>query len=403
MPVAFAAPQFAVVTGFACLGSATAAALPQRLPDDAEVEVNATPGSGVSISAGSAFSLNVLNTLQLRGRHVRSDRAPPATDAEIVRGRTRLLGHLWSESNVFFLQTEWRSDTPLLDVWLRTQLWAPSADDSVDLQVGQMPPRHGRQFESPIVALELTSRSLVSDTFSGNRVLAARLQGTHLRDASLWWSAGLVHGDPARASAALEAANGARNVDADFDFVADVSFDPQGRLELTEADLDTRQDLRGSLGLSLATGRHQTVAPPGGVPVDTTSLHLNSAWKGYGLHLLGEVFGRRDRQRGGTDATSLGWTVQASYTLPAPPAGGPQWGFAARRSLVRLDDPPVLLTRTALGTVSGEIRELAGTVSAYLHAHHLKAQLTYSHLNVAPTAGADFDEAVVELLLQVQF
>jgi hypothetical protein len=264
-----------------------------------------------------------------------------------------------------------------------------------------MKPRHGRQFETSSEKLEHTERSVAADTFTGRRVVQARVHGRHLEGSKLSWAAGIGNSDPASKSAALESGNGAANADNEVNYMFDVSFDPMGELVMSEGDLEQHAELKGSIGAGLVVGNHRTAAAA--PDVETTSININTAWKVQGFFLFAEVFLRTDDVDGGAEADSTGWTAQASYTLPPPDDKGLQWGFAVRYSMVDLDDAPVLLTATSLGTSAGDISEIGGAISAYYHEHKLKTQLGYRHQTTEPTGASDFDQDFIDLLFQVVF
>jgi hypothetical protein len=373
-------------------------------PGSRAVEVSAKSGDGITIKAGDDFSLNLSNQFQALWRYAASDAGIDTNTFRMRRVRTKLSGNVYGEDKKFFVLLDWTKTSVLQDAWFDWEFWQSQTDeDIVSLRVGQMKPRHGRQFETSSSKLEMTERSIASNTFVFNRIVGARLQGSHIEDGKLNWAAGVFNGDPAGASSALEGGNGAANPDNELNYVFDISFDPLGQMPLSEGDLEQTEELHGSVGAGVVVGNHKLALTPGSGDIETVSININTAWKVQGFHAFGEIFLRSDDQDGGAEADSTGWTVQGSYTLPPPEEKGLQWGFAARYSMVELDDVPVLLTGTPLTTGSGDVSEIEGTVSAYYHAHKLKTQIGYRHQTVDPDAGGDIDNDFIDVLFTAIF
>jgi hypothetical protein len=375
-----------------------------------DVTVAAAAGEGVTISAGEAFSLNFRNGVQFDWSYSALD--GPAADVNtfaMKRARTMLKGNVWSKDITYFTELQWEGASAtfggggaLLEAWADWAFWHGDNQDSIALRVGQQKVHHGREFDTHWSQLEHTNRSLASNVFSGNRVVGAMAHGTHLEGGKLHWSAGVGNNDPALASAALEGAllggSGGLNPDNELNYFFSGRFDPWGNMDDSQADLDGAEEWRGSVGASLLVGNHRS--PLGGGDVESTDININAAAKGQGFHALGEIFIRSDDQDGGAEADSTGWAIGGSYTLPPAEEGGSQWGFAVRYSMIDLDDAPVLLAGTPLGTAAGDVGEIEGTVTNYYHRHNLKTQVNYKHQTVDPNGGTSLDNDFIEVLFQ---
>lgn len=407
MAVLFATASIALAGGGGGEGEKNASRLsslgsePTLLRD---VTVTAAAGEGITISAGDDFSLNFRNGIQFNWVYSSFD-VPGAADTNsfgIKRARTMLGGNVWNKDITYFLELQWEAAPALLEGWANWDFWHGDNEDAIGLRVG-LQRLHGREFQVHWSNLEHTNRSLASSTFTGNRVNGAMLHGKHLEGGKLHWGAGVGNNDVALASGANEAGNTA-NPDNELNFFFNAAFDPWGNMDDVggpgqqgQADFDGGE-WRGSVGASVMVGNHRVA--PTAPDIESTDININVAAKGNGFYGLGEIFLRSDDVDSGAEADSTGWAIGGSYTLPPAENAGSQWGFALRYSMIDLDDAPVLLAGTGLGTVAGDIGEIEGTVSNYYHRHRLKTQVNYKHQTVDPATGGDFDNDFIEVQFQ---
>jgi len=369
--------------------------------------VEAAPGRGVTFSVGDEFSMRLLNTIQPGWFYVARDSGADTSTFQILRARTAVSGHVWDDSKTYLVQFDWARQKVLFDAWFNWSYWESEDEANVlGFRVGQQKPHFGREFQGSFAGLEQTTLGGATTAFTGFRVLGAYLHGDHLSGHELHWWVGAVNDDPAFASSAAEGGqNGAPNVDDRMNYVFDLRFDPAGDFgdeAYVETDLDHSQEIRGTVGAGAMLGGFRAGSATG-PEVTTESWHGYTEWKYEAFDALGEVFGRRDDQRGGPAADSIGWQVGGSYaTLPLTEGGG-QLGLAARVSVVDLRDDPVLLTNTALAAQAGTITDLDSTLSYYVHGHRLKVQLGYRYRSTDPDVGVSSHDSLVSLLMTVRF
>lgn len=382
--------------------------------------MSAAPGSGVTISAGDDFSLNISNRVQVLWRYSSFEFAQSINNFSLPRVRTVLEGHVWDDSKTYRVQMDWAANSSnfangvdggiLLDAWFNWDFWEnESGDGSIGIRVGQQKPHHGREFQGWDTHLENTARSLASRTFTGFRVVGAFLHGTHLEGGKLHWWAGAANSDPAGGSASFNGgANGAASIDQRTNFMFDVRLDPWGDYgdeTFEQGALEHAEDLAGTIGASLLVGNHMTA--PATPNIETTSVNVYAGIKAGGIHALGEVFLRSDDPQGAgaTETDSTGYAIGASYTLPEREEGGNQWSLAARWSSINLDTPApqALMTGTALGGGSGDINEINATVSNYYHKHNMKTQVAYTVQTVSPDGGVDADNHFLDVMFTWMF
>lgn len=397
-------------------------------PTPVNAGLSATPGEGITITAGDDFSLNLINRVQARYRYsnLENDTTNAAvftrdtSNFSIPAARTIMEGHVWDESMRYRVQLDWSSSSVLLDGWFDWHFMeSDDSNNTIGLRFGQQKPHHGREYQGEGGFLEHTGRSLASRTFTGNRVVGAYVHGHHMEGNKLHWWAGAVNNDPAIASAALESGNGAANTDNELNFIAHVSFDPWGDFGdewFAQGDLEKSEEFSGTFGVGVMVGNHQTSLAPGAADVETVSVTGNFGMKFKGVHALVEGFLRSDDPdtAGSTESDAVGFAAGGSYTLPARAEGGSQWSFAGRYSMITLDNSgapmtPALLTATPLtgiaGSVgTGDVSEIELTVSNYYKAHRLKTQVGYRFQAVEPDGTAqDLDNHFIDILFQWMF
>jgi len=380
------------------------------------------PALGFSFAGPGEGAFRVDNRVQLAWTHTSETGAgrPSNSSFSVRRARTALSGHLNDPRVTYKVQLDWAgggSDN-LRDAWLDWTFREARNGDVISLRVGQQKPRHGKEFTGSSAFLEHTKRSVASETFSGNRVLGAFLHGTHLDGDLLHWWAGVGNNDPAGASTVQEAGLTA-NPDNALSYYFDVHLDPFGDVgedSYVQADLDHSSTWRGTVGASLLVGNFQPTGTAatltGGADVETTSANAYSAWHLNGWSFLGEMFIRSDDSDfQQIESDSQGYAVGGGVVTAPREEGGPQWGLAARWSMVDQDDGPLAMAGgpiAALGNTLGvgnlgKVEELQATITRYHRANNLKTQLSYRFTEVTPEGASAAELHFIDVLFQWVF
>ena len=421
------------------------AASPGRAQD---ATLKAAPGEGITIEVGDEFSLTMRNRIQAVYTFTDNDNTPSGSSLlgtsdrsnfGLRRARTSFSGHVYDKTKTYRFEMDWSNDTIeeewgdpndnnsssdlVFDAWFDWDFWqSEDAEHDIGLRFGLQKPHFGREFTFTSEGAEHTRRSVASLTFTGYRVLGAWLHGTHMEGDKLHWWVGVGNGDPAIASSAVESGQGASNEDNEMNFYFNLRFDPFGDAgdeQQGTAAVNYSDEARGSVGAAVMIGNLKpgdaSVANfTNNADVDTTAVSIYTNWQYQGLSLLGEVFLREDESDfANASSDSMGATVSAGYVMQPAEEGGSQWGFAARWSMVDIDDVPLILTNNPLGQVAispvaligvtGDIQEVTGSITNYYRKNALKSQLSMTWLGIDPDIGSDRDTYILEALFQWAF
>lgn len=377
----------------------------------ADAKVTAGAGEGFQITVGDDFSINVKNRVHAQWTFINSDAAADVNTFNVRRARTMLHGNVWDQDKTFFVQLDWNpgqggrrmTNATILDGWFNWDFWSNENGDSIGVRLGAQKATFGREWTAMSNGFDHSDRSLASLTFSGNRVVGARVHGSMVEN-KLHWGVMAANGDTARASSVLEAGDNAANPDNELSFYGDVRFDPFGDMgdwDYVAADLEQTEELLASFGAAVQVGNHRNA----GTDIETTGINLNAAMKVKGFAAQGEYFMRSDDPDvgGAQELDSSGFYVGGSYTLPAAEENGSQWSFAVRYGMVTNDDANGFINIGTLGNAAGDVSDIEGSVTNYYHKTGLRTTVTYRHREVEPDGGGSVDADQIDLLFMFDF
>lgn len=364
------------------------------------------PGGGITFDMGDEFMLNLRNLVQFSHRYNGGD-GPNNNTFNVDLARTYMTGHLFDPSIEYQLSLEWTNDgtgSVVKDANVTWMFWGDE-DSELGLRAGQSKTGFGRQGTAWEGALEFASgQQLATRTFGAARTRGAWVGGSHMDD-QLSWHAGVQNGDVAGGAAGVaEFGEETANPDTELSVLAVVRYDTAADLGGewgTEGDLGHRENVDWGVGLGYFMGNNQDV----GGDVESTSYNVNAVVKTQGIAASGEYFGRGDDPDGaGVEEDASGYQVQASYTT-AP--ASTQYGFVLGYSQIELDGDAGggvhYMTGTNLGGGSGEVSELSVGVDLYYHENSLKTTFAYVMQSVEPDAGADVDNDIFVIQMQIVF
>lgn len=385
--------------------------------------VSFKPGSGITFDGGDEFMLKWTNRLQLQFYYVAEEFGPDEASFRVRRARSNLSGHVFNKNIQYKFQID-AADAiyPVKDAWVHWR-FLNNENSSLGLRMGQGKTYFGLEATGSSAYLEFVERGLAAHTFSDVRTQGAWLFGSYMEN-KLRWNAGIQNGDVANAADAIyEVGEETSNGNNKLSYVLNVSFDPLGDYtggktneSIKQSDVGHTEDLLGTIGAGVFFGNGTYDDPTvGNATQDSESLsfNVNTAWRVKGFHAMGDFFYRMDDTSSDVstlqDETSIGWQLQASYTLPKSGDSSLQWGFGARVSGVTLDDAnggaPQWITGTSLGNRSGDIMTFEAGVNAFYHEHSAKTQLTYRYESVKPDGAGAQDETnhAIALMLTLIF
>jgi hypothetical protein len=373
-------------------------------PSD-DVAVSAALGSGLTVSAGDAFSLQIRARMQFRvalvfpteGAIAAGEEPGVRDDFMIRRLRLVLAGHALMPELRYYIQfgfapLDMEADLliPLRDAYLTWQFHR-----DIGVRLGQMKVPLGLQRVVSSSALQFADRSIVTSELNLDRDIGLYLLSEDFLGLGgvLQYQAGVFGGFGRNRFGGIDKAL----------FVGRIMVCPFGAFDhLVEADIRRRPEPRLSIGASAAYNidSNRTRSTHGGVyEVGRFGFVHGGAdlhFKWSGLSVLAEVLVRwtdEPLQTGVVDGVTVtdasrsawGWFAQAGYVLPWFPLE-----LAARYGELR----PFDVAPEANFFLQ---REVGGAISYYVEEHALKAQLDYFYL-----FGDDPSAERHQLRLQVQ-
>lgn len=371
--------------------------------------VSAKAGDGVKFEADN-FSLALNNRLQLQWRYLWNEDNPDQNTFRVRRARTVLEGMAFKKELTYKLQMDWVETNAIKDAWARWAFY--KADDyEIALRFGQQKTYFGREATGSSGNLEFVDRALASSTFSNARARGAMVQGSHGEDGMVQWTLGAFNTDSAAGS--TNSNEEAANVDNELNYVLSVWLSPNGSKGLagegySQGDLDRSDKLLYSVGAALEIGNNKAnPASATSTDVDTLSINLNAALKTGGIHAMADVFIREDETDPAAGASvtadSMGWQAQVSYTLEPQEKDGPQWSFGARYGMIKIDDAPIVMVGSPLGTLTGDVSELEVMLTNYYKKHKMKTQVGWVLQSIEPDLGGDVDNHRFEVQFTLAF
>lgn len=380
--------------------------------------VSMKAGSGITFDAGDEFKLNLKNQLQIQWAYVSVDMGQNVNTFDVRRARTKLSGHVFNKNIQFLLKNDW-ADGPgpaisLKDAWV---LWnfVNNEDGVIGARFGQGKSYFGLEATGTSAALDFIERNQSTQSFTDVRSRGVWVHGSHSEN-QFRWMAGAQNSEVAGdAAGILENGEESFNVDNEVNYVANLSFDPNGDFmggktneSFKQSDPDHTQELKGTIGAGVFIGNSRDVT--NSFDVETVSWNFHTAWKTKGWFGLGEVFWRSDDPdvAGGVEEDSVGWAVGGSYTLPKSGDSELQWGFAVRVAMLNTDPSTgtttAFMTGTPLGTSAGDVLELTAGVNAFYRGHNAKTQVNYVFQSIEPDAAVgDLDNHIIALQFTLVF
>lgn len=395
----------------------------------ADGKVTFTPGQGITIDGGEDFSLNLVHGVQAKWRFVNMDSAPDTNGFAVRNARQVWSGHVFNEDVMYMLHLNFTNEAQFFgtdvdivkDAWVKWRFMEGDTSE-ITMRIGRGKFRAGLEANGWYGGLEFAERSIASRTFATARSTGLLFEGQALSEDRLYWHAGLLNSDTAPASGFTVATGeeGLNIGENTLNWTFGARFDPNGSIgnveQWQQGDLEQTGELQSTVGASVYIGREgrNTAAS-----TDTTTINGYAAVKtGSGIFGQGEIWFRKDDVDGGTEADSLGWYLQGSYTM-APEEGRTQWGLALRISMVDLDDTPNTLVGAApfegssipallnLGGptgLPGDVLEVQAAINGYYNKHYLKGQFAYTFQQVSfDGATSDLDNHALEAIFTAQF
>lgn len=373
--------------------------------------LKAGAGKGITIDVGDDFQLRLKNRIQIKYEYASLENIENIHNISIRRARTSMDGHAFSKDITYKLQLEWAASPSLLDAWVKWAFWKNEDHNAIALRAGAQKSLFGLESTGTSGNLAFVERSLATRTFSDRRVAAANLYGTHGEGQKFTWFAGAAsNGVAAAATNKLGgSANSQGNDDAELDFNFGVRFDGKGFLgdegyvqsDLREAG---KQDLMYTVGAAVALGNYRNTANT--ADIESTTFNVNGAVHVSGWSFQGEYFMRSDDLENATETDSMGWYVDATYTLQPQGDSKSRWGFGARLGMVSNDDPGQNVMRPIfLGAAEGEVTEIDLSVINYYRGDNaIKTILGYTYQDVEFQTGVgDVTNHGIQVLFQLVF
>lgn len=373
------------------------------------------PGEGVTFEQADQASLRMRGEVQAMLFFSSVEEQADILSFAARRARLKFDGYVWSKDIDYYLRIENAAGVSVLDVNAGWRVYKGD-DGYIRIRLGVQKMRDSLQFSTDNTLLEFNERALATRTFSEARSTGVLIEGGMLKsegdEHQLLWHVGAMNNDTAGGSA-LSSPLGI-NEQNKVNFNAGIAFAPQGATVTaetmhTEGDLEHSGKLKSIFGANIVYGDNVIAA----TNVDTFTLNLfGAANLGNGFAAQGEYFMRSDDPDGGSEANSLGWYLQGSFTTK--PDDGTQWGFGGRVSMVDLDDAnPILMPVSSMaggatslaGFSQGTVMELQAMVSAYYHKHALRTQVVYTYQDVdSDNAGAaDSQNHGIDILFTLLF
>ncbi len=382
------------------------------VPQGPGTTVKAAAGKGVTIDVGDEFQLKLKNRIQVKYEFASLEFFEDINNFSIRRARTSFEGFVFNKDITYKMQLEWATAASnLLDAWVKWAFWKNENHNAIALRAGAQKTLFGLESTGSSGNLAFVERSLATRTFSDRRQTGANLYGSHGEGQKFTWFAGAMsNGVAAAATNKLGgSANNQANDDGELDFNAGVRFDGKGFLgdegyvqsDLREAG---KQELMYTVGAGVAVGNYRNAANT--ADIESTSFNINGAVHVSGWSFQGEYFMRSDDLDGGTETDSMGWYVDATYTLQPQGDSKSRWGFGARVGMVSNDDPAQNVMRPIiLGAAEGDITEIdLGVINYYRGDNSMKTILNYTYQDVEFQGGVgDQTNHGIALLFQLAF
>jgi hypothetical protein len=352
---------------------------------------SAKPGSGLKYAGGDAFSLSLINQLQVTYTYLADESAADTSEFKVLRARTTLSGNVFRKDVLYFVQLEALDDGANSNLKEGHATWnfVSNDDSTVGLRMGQGKTLFGLEGTGSVQGLAFVYRSNASREFSDKYNRGAWLNGKHL-DSTLRWTLAAMNSPTLGEEAA--------NDDNELGYVGNVQFDPLGDFfggkqtaePWRQGDFrDGDRKLVGTIGAGVALDNTTTV---GGGETETEILTVNTAWSVQGFQVLGEWFDRSIDQTVGADQDSDGYSLAANYVLEKRGDSAIQWGFGARYSTKDLTDAG-----------ADEQTELSLVVNAFYHAHACKTQIELTQREYDGAGASDDTDYVLTLAFQLLF
>ncbi|MCA8942012.1 MAG: hypothetical protein KDB80_05570 [Planctomycetes bacterium] len=374
------------------------------VPYFADTKVAYKVGKGLMFDGGESFSATLSHRIQVQWRYINVENAADTNGAQARRLRQTVKGHAFNKDVTYMFNVEHAEAVSVKDIWLNW-MFMKGDDMNIGLRLGQGKGRAGLQSDGSSGKLFHIERSSATRTFADSRVWGALFQGTAAEN-NLGWHFGIFNQDSAaRSTAAAEENNNAGQNEVNFS--AGVRFSPNGLGDAeawSEGDLEQSGDLYWQAGANVFVGNETT----GAADVEITTININAAMKsGTGIAAQGEVWLRNDDVDGGTDADSMGWYAQGSWTCPKE-EGKTQWGAGVRISMVDFSDVPVFMTSasgltTTLAGAEGDVTEINAVFNQFYYGHALKSQFGYTYQDVNPMGGGDMTNHGIEFMVTGNF
>ncbi len=315
-------------------------------------------------SSGDEFNLNFKNYIQLGWAYRANDEGEEDhNDFDVRRARTVLSGNAYCPELTFKVQMEWAgAPAPIKDAWVNLRFHETDTY-SISGQLGQMKPRHGREFNSSANQLMFIDRAYATMSFSNTRSQGAMLIGRGMED-QLTWSVGAFNGDVSALRTGNSEDSSPDEGDEENSYYIDVSWASADNVGMgtAQADLANTEELAfaGGAGYALINA----IAPGNGMDVEVTSLNLWAEAKCNGFTGAAEYFMRSESPDtvGAADSDSAGFQLAGNWVAPEEEEGGNRMGFGARVSHVDLEDTNGGAGQ--LGVSTGKsVRDGAGTAT----------------------------------------
>lgn len=349
--------------------------------DESVDELVARSGRGARwTTTDERFSLRIGGRIMLRFSH--EDRTP---DFRTRAARVRFDGHVFDKWLTYRLQLNVagdEADTTVSGATVSSSNELAETKDayvdaafatSLNLRAGQFKVPYSRQAITGQARMQFVDRAVTNQVFGRGRDVGMMLHGTGLgeRDDILEWRLGAFDGEGENRT----------NDDAGLLWVGRVAAHPFGAVAYRESDVGQSDSVRLAIAANAWVHQDDGHANAG----DDWAIGVDAALRWRGLFILGELHWREDARAPGPDAEALGWLVQLGWFV--------------------VPDTLELGVRTAHvdwdhnGDGDAALREYLFVVGWFSHAHDLKVQVDFGH--VEEHAG-DRDDNVDGWRLRVQ-
>lgn len=393
-----------------------------------------TPGEGLQLNGGDAFSFKMANQLQVHWTFSALDAGTDTANFTVRRARTTFSGHVFDKGLLYKLQLDAADagssgDGNIKEGHVTWQFLGQElseadkkankekGDCSIGLRFGQGKVLFGLEGTGASSGLFFVERSSASRGFADGYSRGAWLVGSALKN-QLRWSVGAMNTDVAGGLGAGYTDRGeeASNSDNEMSYTAMANFDPLGDFNGGKGTESFRQgdfrsddkSLKGTVGVGLALGNGKDTA--GGQDVESTSININTAWSVAGFQVMGEYYMRSDDLQGTTSDTedSDGWAVSGTYLLPKSGDSSAQWGVGLRFGQVSSDNGDngtvnYVTGLQGLGAAEGDSTEITVVVDAFYHGHAAKSQIEYTFQDVDFSTGNDPTNHILRVGFQLLF